>query len=745
MQLGSEYTVSLNPDQENLPGGSITTIGTPLTSDYSIVIVGNLPYDQTTDLPTGGNFTAQVQENTFDRIVMQLQQLAEANSRAVLMREDVTGIDTRFPPPEAGMLLGWNNGGTGLRNVSGSELVTVAGFSTWFQQTFDGGSTVYVLSQAPASSASLMVCVDGIMLTPNLDYTLSGVTVTLTSAAPAGTGNVFCRWGEALPVVDFTAESIQITPNGTGTNPVSLFEYLENWPINPMSYMSPSQKTSVKAYNFSTDVATPVMAAINDALSSSRKVLLPPGGFLCAGGLDIVVQTADRNRTLVIEGAGYGEPFVMTNIKGTIIKSTADVPVLKVSSPVTPASAGTLQVRNISFAANSTSQAVYLKAFYGQGEFCFNKVLQSGVGHGIQIDYMATCHVHDNYVLNKDWATFGLGAARVGYGIWLNQQYDAGLQTFTKNTCRGWLTPIRIGQGGGSTNCYSARVADCECSVSYNGIHITNNARSTDVNHNYCEGGEGGVGLWDEGDYNSITKNFTFPGYGTHLKSDLFTYGGYYAENRLSAGSSPNQTLASITSSSASGGPGKFLVFNTFIFGGSGGSIAGVVAIRKQGTDPRIYDFGNAYNPRGAWIGGAGTAKIVDTSTGGSFAISTSFSRDGSVEMPFLSRGAISIATEPISLTQSDVSGGVLTIPGGASSLNVHASSAATVTSLSLPFSPEGRLLFLDLATANMTFQDSASLVLAGNASFSGPGLLTLLVKVVGGTTFAKEVSRTLY
>lgn len=742
--LGSDYSVTLNGNQDTTPGGSVVMIGGALPVGYRIVVIGNLPYNQTTDLPSGGNFTAAVHENTFDRIVMQIQQLSEVTSRSLVVSEDVTGVDLRLPRPGAGMLIGWNGNGDGLRNVGGEELVTVAGFATWHSQTFNGGSDTFVMSSSPGSIDNLQVFVDGLLLTPELDYSVTGQTITTEQDTPDGTSNVFVRWGQVLPTTETDAMSVTITPSGTGTNSVSLFEFLEHWPINPMSYMSAAQKTSVKAYNFSVDVATPVMAAVNDALSMSRKILFPPGGFLCAGGLDVVVQLADRNRSLIMEGAGYGEPFVMTNLNGTIIKSTSDVPVLKVSSPSMPASAGTLQVRNIAFNANSTSQAVYLKSFYGQGEFCFNKVLQSGTGHGVQIDYMATGNFHDNYILNKDWATFGLGAARVSYGLWLNLQYDAGLQTFTKNTCRGWLTPIRIGQGGGSANCYSARVTDCECSVSYNGIHLTNNSRATDVSHNYCEGGEGGVGLWDEGDYNSITKNFTFAGYGTHLKSDLFTYGGYYAENRLSAGSTPNQTLASITSSSASGGPGKFLVFNTFIFGGSGGSIAGVVAIRKQGTDPRIYDFGNAYNPRGAWTGGAGTAKIVDTSTGGSFALSTSFSRDGSIEMPFLSRGAVSLATEPISLSQTDVASNVLTIPGCASSYNVNASGAATVTSLSLT-SPEGRLLMLDLATANMTFQDSASLILAGGASFAGPGLLTLFVKVVGGTTFAKEVSRTLY
>lgn len=748
LSYGSDYSVTLNPNQDTLPGGSLTLLSGPLNLGALLSIVGNLPYDQTTDLPTGGSYSSLAQENAFDRIVMLLQQLVERDSRQLSLPENVdpSEYSGTLPIPEPNSVIGWDSTAKKIRNFAGSELASAVAFATWNVEAFDGGGNTFVLSEYPGSINNLTVVVDGLTLAPVTDFNLSSNVITTVNNTPAGTGNVVIRWGEAIPEsATSDAMSLTITPNGTNTNQVSLFEFLEHWPINPMSYMSPSQKTSVKAFNFAVDIATPFMQAVSDALSSSRKIVCPPGGYLVPNGLDIVVQTADRDRSLIIEGCGYGEAFVMTNVKGTIIKSTGNVPVLKVSSPSMPASAGTLQVRNISFDANSDSSAIYLKSFYGQGEFCFNKVRQRGVGHGIQIDYMATSIIHDNYILNKDWATFGLGAARVGYGIWLNLQYDAGLQTFFKNTSRGWLTPIRIGQGGGSASAYSASVFDCESSVSYNGIHCTSNARATRVSHNYLEGGEGGVGLWDEGDYNTIEQNFTFAGFGTHLKSDLFTYGGVYRENRLSAGSSPNQTLCSITSSSASGGPGKVLAFNTFIFGGSGGSVAGVVALRKQGTDPRIHEIGNAYNPRGAWTGGAGTAKIVDTSTGGNYGLTQGFSSDGSVEYPILSRGAISLATEAISLSQSNVSGGVLTLIGAASSFSVNASSAVSVTSISATGVTDGRIVIFDTSNANMTFQDSASLILAGSVNFTGPGLLTLLLRVISGSVFAKEISRTVY
>ena len=75
--LTTNYSVALNPDQNASPGGSIT-LGVALATGSTLVIVGNLPYDQPLDLPSGGNFSPGAQENAFDRAVMQIQQLKDS-------------------------------------------------------------------------------------------------------------------------------------------------------------------------------------------------------------------------------------------------------------------------------------------------------------------------------------------------------------------------------------------------------------------------------------------------------------------------------------------------------------------------------------------------------------------------------------------------------------------------------------------------------------------------------------------
>lgn len=88
-----DYGVALNADQDNTPGGTVTypLIGSPLASGSFLGIAGALPYNQALDLPGGGNFSPFALENALDRMMMQMQQLAELGSRALVFGIADTG------------------------------------------------------------------------------------------------------------------------------------------------------------------------------------------------------------------------------------------------------------------------------------------------------------------------------------------------------------------------------------------------------------------------------------------------------------------------------------------------------------------------------------------------------------------------------------------------------------------------------------------------------------------------------
>lgn len=81
--LGSDYSVSLNANQDTSPGGTVTypISGVPLATGSVLSIVGDVDYDQPLDLPSGGNFSPLALENQLDRTTMQVQQLHEEMGR----------------------------------------------------------------------------------------------------------------------------------------------------------------------------------------------------------------------------------------------------------------------------------------------------------------------------------------------------------------------------------------------------------------------------------------------------------------------------------------------------------------------------------------------------------------------------------------------------------------------------------------------------------------------------------------
>lgn len=87
LTLDSDYSVTLNSDQDATPGGTVTypISGAPLPSTDKLSIKGDVGYEQGTDIPTGGDFNPVVLENALDSLSMQIQQLQEAVSRAAVV------------------------------------------------------------------------------------------------------------------------------------------------------------------------------------------------------------------------------------------------------------------------------------------------------------------------------------------------------------------------------------------------------------------------------------------------------------------------------------------------------------------------------------------------------------------------------------------------------------------------------------------------------------------------------------
>jgi hypothetical protein len=119
LALGGDYSVALNPDQDAAPGGTITfpISGAPLAIGETLAAIGGLPYNQTLDLPPGGNFNPTALENALDRSTMQIQQVRENAGRTITAPPGETLANLPSAASRANRLLSFDSTG---------QIVTVA-------------------------------------------------------------------------------------------------------------------------------------------------------------------------------------------------------------------------------------------------------------------------------------------------------------------------------------------------------------------------------------------------------------------------------------------------------------------------------------------------------------------------------------------------------------------------------------------------------------------------------------------
>lgn len=127
---GSELMQVLDTDYSVYSGeqnGAITMTVAPL-SEERLVIVRNLPLEQSVDYRANDPFPAETHERGLDRLTLLCQQLDERLSRTFALSRG-SASDPTLPPVSAGALIGWNAAGDGLENkvISLPEEAIIAG------------------------------------------------------------------------------------------------------------------------------------------------------------------------------------------------------------------------------------------------------------------------------------------------------------------------------------------------------------------------------------------------------------------------------------------------------------------------------------------------------------------------------------------------------------------------------------------------------------------------------------------
>lgn len=209
--LTTDYTVTLNADQDSNPGGSITLVAGALPTGKNLVITSALANLQPTDLTNQGGFYPEVITDALDRVTILVQQLADQVNRSLKLSvtNTINNAEFAIPPAErADKFLSFDSNGdlavtqtvgtprgnwtTGTAYASRDIVVDPSNFNVYIclvAHTATG--TTPVKTNAQVSNWSLLV---------NAEAAGLSAVAAAASAAAADASKVIAQASEAIAV-----------------------------------------------------------------------------------------------------------------------------------------------------------------------------------------------------------------------------------------------------------------------------------------------------------------------------------------------------------------------------------------------------------------------------------------------------------------------------------------------------------------------------------------------------------------
>jgi len=334
--LNTDYTVTLNQDQDSNPGGSITLTAGALPSGYTLTMTSDVQNLQPTDLTNQGGFYPDVINDALDRATIQIQQIQIGVDSSIRLPLSSTA-NTVLPDPNANQLIGWNSTGDGLANIDPGTLASIVAYSTAYADTFTGnGSTVnWTLTRNPGTLYNLDISTNGVTQVPTADYTLSGTTLTTTSAAPLGSV-ILVKYKEGLPNTSGDSQDFRYLPAGTGAVATTVQAQLRRNFVTPENFGAVGDGV--------TDDTAAIQRAI-DSFTISGQIdggqIYLPGNYAISDTLTIY------NSSMDFYGQGFGaqQGSAKTYIKWI---GTASGPMIRVQS------SRAVKIRNLRLIGNTT-------------------------------------------------------------------------------------------------------------------------------------------------------------------------------------------------------------------------------------------------------------------------------------------------------------------------------------------------------------------------------------------------------
>jgi hypothetical protein len=273
--LTTDYTVSLNGDQNSNPGGTVTLTAGALASGFTLTITSDIANLQPTDLTNQGGFYPEVITDSLDRATIQIQQIADIGDRTLKIPISDGTLNMELPTKteRANSFLSFD--------ANGLPSVVTAGSSgapaTITRQVFSGtgSQTVFTLASDPGALGNSAQVYIGGVYQQRSTYTIAGTTLTFSQAPVAGTDNIEFVNFLTSNIGSTSADLVTYTPSGTGA-------------VARSAASKFGETVSVKDFGAVGDGVADDTAAIQAAITAAaNKALYFPAGTYVATALTV--------------------------------------------------------------------------------------------------------------------------------------------------------------------------------------------------------------------------------------------------------------------------------------------------------------------------------------------------------------------------------------------------------------------------------------------------------------------------
>jgi hypothetical protein len=310
--LNSDYSVSLNGDQNSNPGGSITMLAGALATGFTLTITSDIANLQPTDLTNQGGFYPEVITDSLDRATIQIQQISDIGDRTLKIPiSDGTGINMELPTAavRANSFLSFD--------ANGEPTVVTAGSSgapaTITRQVFSGtgSQTVFTLASDPGALGNSAQVYIGGVYQQRSTYTIAGTTLTFSAAPVAGTNNIEFVNFLTSNIGATSADLVTYTPAGSGA-------------VARSAASKFGDVVSVKDFGAVGDGVADDTAAITAAFAAVNAVMFPTGTYritstiAVTGGKYIESSNAVINKDFNGVGLAFTGGSTFNYVTGTL-------------------------------------------------------------------------------------------------------------------------------------------------------------------------------------------------------------------------------------------------------------------------------------------------------------------------------------------------------------------------------------------------------------------------------------------